>query len=208
MSMVIRQVFAPRVAEAAAASHPACPAPITITSYWNFTTLYFLLVRDFSTAKIQQRNGFSALLGKEKPDWRVSVGRGYYLLSWLSINTKEVVWKSPFHQTVRLQIEKCNYVGIADFAQHNRGLPVVRGDEISYIYLSTEPLPSKYCHRIDATKCKHGFIKFAYSDKLCQELISVLPEDKTKNLVSFYNRMQASDRINKLKQKKKRKKKN
>ena len=130
------------------------------------------------------------------------------MLSWLNINTKEVVWRSPFHQTVRLQIEKCNYVGIADFAQHNRGLPVVRGDEISYIYLSTEPLPSKYCHRIDATKCKHGFIKFAYSDKLCQELISVLPEDKTKNLVSFYNRMQASDRINKLKQKKKRKKKN
>ena len=35
MSMVIRQVFEPRFAAAAAASQPACPAPITITSYLN-----------------------------------------------------------------------------------------------------------------------------------------------------------------------------
>ena len=33
ISIVIRQVFEPRLAEAAAASQPACPAPITITSY-------------------------------------------------------------------------------------------------------------------------------------------------------------------------------
>ena len=35
MSIVIRQVFEPRFAAAAAASQPACPAPITITSYLN-----------------------------------------------------------------------------------------------------------------------------------------------------------------------------
>ena len=35
ISMVIRQVFAPKLAEAQAASQPACPAPITITSYLN-----------------------------------------------------------------------------------------------------------------------------------------------------------------------------
>ena len=34
ISMVTRQVFAPMLAEAVAASHPACPPPITITSYF------------------------------------------------------------------------------------------------------------------------------------------------------------------------------
>ena len=36
ISMVMRQVAAPILAAAAAASQPACPAPITMTSYLNF----------------------------------------------------------------------------------------------------------------------------------------------------------------------------
>ena len=129
------------------------------------------------------------------------------MLSYLTVNSSKITWRCIFSCTVCIKADECAYVGIADFAEHNRGLPIIRGDEISYIYLSTEPLPEKYRHKIDTAKCKKGFIKFAYSDKLCQELISILPKDKTNYLISFYNRMQAADRANKLKQQNKKKRK-
>jgi hypothetical protein len=44
MSMVMRQVFEPKLAAAAAASHPAWPAPITITSYLKSIDCFFLLM--------------------------------------------------------------------------------------------------------------------------------------------------------------------
>ena len=48
ISIVIRQVFEPRFAAAAAASHPACPAPITITSYLNsIRSVYFKTVQSY-----------------------------------------------------------------------------------------------------------------------------------------------------------------
>ena len=127
--------------------------------------------------------------------------------SLLSVSSKKIIWRCPLYRSVKIGIEDCEYVSIEDMAYHNRGIPVIRGDEIAYIYLSNKPFPDKYKHKADIIRRKKGTITFAYSDKLCQELISVLPEDKTKNLVSFYNRMQASDRINKLNQKKKKRKK-
>ena len=126
--------------------------------------------------------------------------------SLLSVSSEKIIWRCPFYRSVKVKIEDCEYVSIEDMACHNRGIPVIRGDEIAYIYLSNKPFPDKYKHKADIIRRKKGTITFAYSDKLCQELISVLPEDKTKNLVSFYNRMQASDRINKLNQKKKKRK--
>ena len=42
MSIVIRQVLEPKFAAAAAASQPACPAPITITSYLKSILPYLL----------------------------------------------------------------------------------------------------------------------------------------------------------------------
>jgi hypothetical protein len=101
----------------------------------------------------------------------------------------------------------CEYVSVEDMADHNRAMPVIRGDEIAYIYISNKPFSNKYKHKADIVRRKKGTITFAYSDALCQELISFLPEDKTKCLVSFYNRMQAADRANKVKQQNKKKRK-
>ena len=131
------------------------------------------------------------------------------MVGWLTVKGNKIIWRCPLHITRTLRADECEYVGIDDFAGSNRGMPVIRGDEISYIYLSQEPLPEKYHHNISDARCKKGFIKFAYSDKLCQELIRVLPAEKTGYLIAFYNRMQASDRaIERDKQRKKRKRKN
>ena len=134
----------------------------------------------------------------------------YYLpktFSLISVSSTKIVWRCPFYRTVRMNIADCEYVSVEDMADHNRAMPVIRGDEIAYIYLSNKPFPDKYKHKADIVRRKKGTITFAYSDKLCQELISVLPEGKTKKLVSFYNQMQVSDRVNQHKQQKKSKKK-
>lgn len=127
--------------------------------------------------------------------------------SLISISSHKIVWRCPFYRTVEMSVVDCEYVSIEDMADHNRAMPVIRGDEIAYIYLSNKPFPDKYKHKADIVRRKKGTITFAYSDELCQELISILPEDKTKHLVSFYNRMQAADRENKLKQQNKKKRK-
>jgi hypothetical protein len=56
MSMVMRQVFEPRLAAAAAASHPAWPAPITITSYLKSIDLFFLFIGYKNTKKFGELN--------------------------------------------------------------------------------------------------------------------------------------------------------
>ena len=123
--------------------------------------------------------------------------------SLLSVSSEKIIWRCPFYRTVKMSITDCEYVTVEDMAYHNRAMPVIRGDEIAYIYLSNQPFPNKYKHKADSVRRKKGTITFAYSDKLCQELISILPEDKTKYLISFYNRMQVADRVNKRKQQKK-----
>lgn len=127
--------------------------------------------------------------------------------SLLSVSSEKIIWRCPFYRSVKVKIEDCEYVSIEDMADHNRAMPVIRGDEIAYIYLSNKPFPDKYKHKADIVRRKKGTITFAYSDELCQELISILPENKTKHLVSFYNRMQAADRVNKLKQQNNKKRK-
>ena len=86
-----------------------------------------------------------------------------------------------------MDIEDCLYVGLADFADHNRG--PLSGAGISYIYLSKTPLPKKYQHKIDSIRCKKGFIKFAYSDKLCKHLSEVLPEKQARIMGGYYSMM-------------------
>lgn len=123
--------------------------------------------------------------------------------SLLTVTPEKLVWRCPFYRTVKMRIDDCKYVTIEDMAHHNRAMPVIRGDEIAYIYLSNQPFPDKYKHKADVVRRKKGTIIFAYSDKLCQKLISILPENKTKYLISFYNRMQANDRVVKRKKRKK-----
>jgi hypothetical protein len=54
--MVMRQVFEPKLAAAAAASHPAWPAPITITSYLKSIDLFFLFIGYKNTKKFGELN--------------------------------------------------------------------------------------------------------------------------------------------------------
>ena len=82
-------------------------------------------------------------------------------------------------------------------------IPVAHENEVAYIYFSNEAFPSTYKHKIDKLQCKKNFIKFAYSDKLCECLTNIFPQNKIANLISFYNRMQAQNRIAKRKKKKK-----
>lgn len=114
--------------------------------------------------------------------------------SVLSIRKNKIMWRCFPFKSVKLNVEDCLYVNIEDMAEHNKGYVPYRGDENSYIYLSSTPLAEKYKHKIDSARCQKGFIKFAYSDKLCLALMEWLPPEKRGNLRAFYNRMQEQDR--------------
>ncbi len=128
--------------------------------------------------------------------------------SLLTVSSTKIVWRCPFYRSVKLKIEDCIYVSVEDMAEHNIAMPVIRGDEIAYIYLGNVPFPEKYKHKADAMRRKKGMITFAYSDALCEKLMAVLPEEKTRGLASFYNRMQAADKINQIKQQQAKRRKN
>ena len=119
---------------------------------------------------------------------------GKRMASLLIVKENTITWKCLLYRSARIKLEDCKYVGIADFADDDRGCPVSRGDEMSYIYLCKDPFPDKYRHKIDRTTCKNNFIFFCYSDRLCRTLIDLLPEEKTRALVSFYQSLQATDR--------------
>ena len=138
------------------------------------------------------------------------------IVSTLIVKNNCIIWHCPFRKKIKMSVKDCEYVGLEDSSQYvyfrYRTQAAVydalsRGDEMVYIYLSKTPFPKKYAHKAAAAPCKEGFIKFAYSDALCQELIEILPKGKTNALVAFYNRMQAADRVNKLKQQNKKKRK-
>ena len=138
------------------------------------------------------------------------------LVSTLIVKNNCIIWHCPFRKTIKMSVEDCEYVGLEDSSQEvyfryrtqaAAYAALAREDFMVYIYFSKTPFPKKYIHRASAAPCKEGFIKFAYSDKLCLELLEVLPAGKTSALRAFYNRMQAADRVNKLKQQNKKKRK-
>lgn len=128
---------------------------------------------------------------------------GYILLtfpvmsSYLTVSPQKIFWKCPFRKSVSLNIEDCKFVGIDDMADNTILMPT-RGDEISFIYLSTKPFPDKYHHKANLVleKRPKDLIVFHYSDALCEKLMEVLPKEEAKEIASFYARMKAHDRLN------------
>lgn len=134
---------------------------------------------------------------------------GNKLMPFLTVKKDEIVWWCPLYLPVKMKIEDCRYVGIADFAENNRG--PFSGALISYIYLSDKPLSPEYLHKIDTVRCKKGFIKFAYDPALCKYLGEILPGQQGQIMRGYYSYMQATyfnppARPNKSKGKKKKKK--
>lgn len=127
---------------------------------------------------------------------------GQRAMPLLIVNEKRILWIALFHLPVCMKIEDCNYIGVADMSAHNRGLPVIRGYEESYIYFSAQPLSHQYQHKIDSAKSKKGFIKFAYSEKLYQTTMAIFPSQKTNMLQGAKRFFLTQERMAKTKIKK------
>ena len=112
----------------------------------------------------------------------------------LLVYEDRVVFKCPFRRTRTLTYEECAYIGVEDYDKLKRAMPVIRGDEVSFICFSKKPYPEEYKGKISLLKNTKDFIKIGYSDALAKELIDILPADKDYLLRSFYGKMQASDR--------------
>ncbi len=132
----------------------------------------------------------------------------------LTIKEGCIVWKCPLHKTLTIAIEDCKYVGVEDSSANMRvsySQQLVidaygRSDFFAYIYLSDKPYPEKYRHKASTAPCKKGFIKFSYSDELCEALCEILPKEKVGPLKAFYVRMQMEDEAKRREKEKKKRK--
>ena len=116
-------------------------------------------------------------------------------LAWLTIKEDTIAWHCPFYRPVKMNIDECIHIGINDMNDHRGGLPILRGDEYAFIYISTTPLPDKYHHKMDTAKCKKGFIRIPYSDKLAKALVEWLPDERGNQVRAFYCRMQVNTQL-------------
>lgn len=112
----------------------------------------------------------------------------------LTVYNDCVVYKCFLRPTRKLYYVDCAEIGVENYEALNRGLPVVRGDETSFIYFSKEGYPSKFHMKISLVKNSRKFLKTSYSDALCEELIKVIPEEKSAALREFYAKMIANDK--------------
>jgi hypothetical protein len=127
----------------------------------------------------------------------------------LLVYEDRVVYKCFLRKPIKMSIEEIQYTGVEDYHLLNGGLPEIRGDEVSFIYLSTNPYPEKYRGKISLLKPKTGFIKISYTDKLAEALIEILPAEKDNLIRAFYGKMKTRDMVlaQKKREKKNRKKK-
>ncbi len=127
----------------------------------------------------------------------------------LLVYEDRVVYKCFFRKPIKMSIKEIQYAGVEDFHLLNRGLPEIRGDEVSFVYLSLEPYPEKYRGKISLLKPRRGFIKISYTDKLAETLIEILPKEKDNLIRAFYGKMKTRDMVlaQKKREKKNRKKK-
>ena len=114
------------------------------------------------------------------------------LASWLTIKEDAIVWHCLLYRSIKMNKDECIHVGIDDMNDHRGGVPILRGDEYAFIYISTTPLPDKYHHKIDTAKCKKGFIRMPYSDKLAKAIVEWLPGERSNQVRAFYRRMQVN----------------
>ena len=105
----------------------------------------------------------------------------------LTITEDEVIWRCPFRKTRRLPVFECRYIGV-ELEESANGLPY------PFIYLTSEPYPYEYRHKINKLRCSDSFIKFWYSEKLSDHLRERFPGMKTGSLLAYQIKQKKSRR--------------
>lgn len=106
--------------------------------------------------------------------------------STLIVTEKEIIWKCPFRKKLSLDWDECKYIGVQLEESYN-GLPY------PFIFFSNKPYPSDFYGKIDQLSCKRGFIKFWYSEELCDYLVTTLPGHKAGSLLHYRIKSRKTD---------------
>ena len=118
-----------------------------------------------------------------------------------------IKWICPGYRSVTLKYDEIEYLRVDNLDNEVSAGMTFRGDETTYIYMSQHPYPGKYIGKVTRIRSKKGTIRFKYSDRLCEDLVRHLPNDKCIALKAFYYKMQAHDeQERKRKEQEKRKK--
>ena len=106
----------------------------------------------------------------------------------------KIVWKMPLFKRVTMTVTPQVHITV------NRGQgrqtavsEIERLRYCRYICFSTTEIPVARKNKINSLRCKEGFIRFPYTDRLCLELIARLPADATVQLQAFYDGVKSEE---------------
>lgn len=114
----------------------------------------------------------------------------------LRVDQEKIVFSGFLIIPIKLDVAECQYIGIDGFSD---GIVERNGNHITFnyvnskhiiLYFSVAPYPDEFKGKADLLRCKKGFIKFRYTDELCEQIISLFPRNKTTQLMGYYNMRQ------------------
>lgn len=185
--------------------------PPILTMIGIFGLIYFAVtgVENYSVVEAIFLIGVAALcaIGSPIAFWYIYQKDGSLGFAFLKVYPDKITWMCPAYKSVTMYYDEMKYIKIEDCHKSAYHAMEIRGDESTYIYMSDTPYPADYIGLVASIKCKKGTIRFKYSDKLCEELVKRLPDDKCISLKVFYHKMKARDEHEKKRKEKEKSKK-
>lgn len=105
-------------------------------------------------------------------------GALFYFAFWekwyssLRFTDNSIILSCPLKRTLVLTVDECRFFGVQLEESYN-GLPY------PFIYISKHPYPRELEGKINKIRCSNEFVKFWYSDDLCNYLIAKFPNNRT-----------------------------
>jgi hypothetical protein len=109
-------------------------------------------------------------------------------------------WTCIGYRSVIMYYTDIRYVGIATYDGKDEKSLLYSQDEVlnhcfsTIIYISNDLFPSHYLHQIHKLHSRTGFVKFPYSIKFAETLLSKVPSANAANLRFFHNTVLLADK--------------
>ena len=90
----------------------------------------------------------------------------------IEVTDNSIIWSCPLKHSHTLLLFECKFFGVQLEESYN-GLPY------PFIYISKHPYPRELEGKINKIRCSNEFVKFWYSDDLCNCLIAKFSNNRT-----------------------------
>lgn len=98
--------------------------------------------------------------------------------TWIVLDESRILVKTLFKKSYCLEYGKCAQIGIGGYIHHVYTV----GTSVKFIYFSYDKIAENLKTRLNTVHPTKRFVKVAYSDKLYNYLMDILPQKQTAEL--------------------------